>query len=84
MPTFLRKYILLHNLAYTYITKCTKLTSYYSFFISPLRLHQKNSNTDVTTGYHMSYQHHYHHRPSTFHGNQKTSNSFFQNDYTPR
>ncbi|XP_060841854.1 T-box transcription factor TBX10-like [Rhopalosiphum padi] len=56
----------------------------YSPFHGYDRLHQKNSNTEIATGYHMSYQHHYHHRPSTFHGAQKTSNTYLQNDYVPR
>jgi hypothetical protein len=70
---------------YCYVNICFLQNVHnYNFFISQPRLHQKNSNTDVATGYHMSYQHHYHHRPSSFHGTQKASNAFLQNDYTPR
>ncbi|XP_050442827.1 T-box transcription factor TBX1-like [Adelges cooleyi] len=56
----------------------------YSPFHGYDRLHQKNSAADVTTGYHMPYQHHYHHKHSAYHGTQKIANTFVQNDYSPR
>ncbi|XP_050521759.1 T-box transcription factor TBX1-A-like [Daktulosphaira vitifoliae] len=56
----------------------------YSPFHGYDRLHQKNTGPEVATGYHMPYQHHYHHRHPTFHSTQKIANTFVQNDYVPR